>query len=342
MSEFIHATSSDKHEFPTQETFIRPQCLNKSYDYPLRIGDGSKKGTGFWTSPAVIDSDGNETSPWIEYSRLEYERLNSEKETYDCHSDDDSSFFTMDDMSDKYTWHLSPRKKYILSPDAKIYHFHSADDYKNALMKYPGYTYGCYSKDDRFYGDKPSASIYYHLRDQYLKYFLNPLTKLTSKLRSHGFTQDAIDSIIPKESGPYIFHAVEDGFKKNITSFECVFDYADIDNYRIKKQHKLEKAYAQLKYHSNKLLELIEKYYADLLEQVKPDCIDYDAMRADGWNGFHLHNEAIEEAKVRSDIVRKSNNKFYDEREGVYEKDIYDIMTWWSVDSMCVWDWCFV
>ena len=226
--------------------------------------------------------------------------------------------------------------KYILSEDARIYHFHTAADYLAAVKKYPAFSYGCYSKDYRFYhSDQPDATIYEHLKVQHKKYFLTPLEKLKEKMLSSGFTQSFIDSIKPKESGPYIFHSVENKIKKNIASFTTVFDYADIDNYRIKKQHKLEKAYAQLKYHCDNLSDIIQKYYADILEKVDPVEINYDAMRADGWNGFYVHTEAVEEAK----IISKNSGR--DTEEGYYQRRVYDTLAWWEVDSMCIWDWCF-
>jgi hypothetical protein len=171
-----------------------------------------------------------------------------------------------------------------------------------------------------------------HIKDQLSKYFVKPLMRLKEELISNGFSESKIESIIPKEKGPYIFHKMEKKFKKNITSFISIFDYADINSCRVKKQHKIEKAYAQLKYHTDNLTKIVEEYHAELVAKVEPVYIDYDAMRADGWNGFHIHTEALEESIERSKILRKRKE---------YHKDIYDVITWWSVDSMCIWDWCF-
>ena len=348
MSEFIHANVSKKHAFPTKETFAVPECLSDHDEYPLAIGDGKNR-TGFWLSPVIIDSEGKETTPWIEYSRQEHQvwettvKVNFTEE--DLEYDSDSDFAkTMRTKDSGYNWHTAPTMNYSLADDAKIFHFRNADDYKNAVDLYPGFEQGTYYKDMYTFqdGSRPiRAPVYKHLKKQLTKYFLDPMKKLERIMLSSGVTQKDIDAIKPKETGPYIYHEIIDKVKRNIISFVSPFDYANIDTSRIKKQYKIDKAYAQLKYHSENLTKIIDDYYAELLAKVGPSCINYDAMRADGYDGFYIHPEAVAESELRSKAIQKENAKHFPTPDNPNKVDIYDVVTWWKIESMCVWNWCF-
>jgi len=369
---YLHSKLSDKYTFPTKDNFLSPRKLCESEEYPTRIGESyCQDGTRmvFWVSPLIVNEDGTETSPWIEFSKRKHieEQENKAKKItdgYKCRCKDFESDFESEseehskhcyfNKHSSYEWHISPTMKYTLSETSKIYHFHNADDYQTAILKYPGYEYGSYMKGV-YLEDEFSPSVYHHLVKQYQKFFVSQMKKEEQALLSTGYTKKDIDSIRPKSTGPYIYHEYKNCREKcHISSFDSWTSYANIDTYRVKKSlfNKPEKAYAQLKYHSSHLETIIKEYWEGLISSKEPDCLDYDAMRADGYDGFHLHEQAIVEARERSEAIEAENEatrkkitsensetKFLDYSD--IKKDIYSIVTWWETDSMCVWNWCF-
>jgi hypothetical protein len=311
----------------------------------------------------------------MEHSKVKYNKAKEDQakkvaKGYKCHCDEPDEFaFDRSEPEEKidghvsncifsshnnYKWHLSPTQKYTLSSTAKIYHFCSAEDYQTAVGKYPGYEHGSYFKDS-FSNEDFNPSVYYHLVKQRETFFLAPMKKIEYTLLSSGYTKKDLDSIKPNSVGPYIYYEYR-GYnnKVHIPSFGDCETYANIETYRVKKSryNKPVKAYAQLKYHASRLEEMIQEYHKGLLDSVEPDCIDYDAMRDDGYDGFRIHAEALIEAKERSKAIESENEALRNEARSKQgkkkfmsdfksKKDIYSVVSWWEADSLCVWNWCF-
>ena len=353
---FIHCKTNDKKQFPTAENFVRPKSLNDDEDYPFRIGDG-KGYRVFWLSPKT----GEETSPWIEYSREKYKQWEERvAKTFpdgviDCGCTDygapalENGHTERCIMNDYLDWHLSPHRTYALSDDAKIYHIRTSEDYKKATMLYPGFRKIVY--DNTFIQDHkdPCGEVYYYLCQVLEKFFTSPLKELENVMLASGSTQKEIDQIKPKATGPYIYHSVyidrtdyykPKKIKKHIASFNSWGDYISITHSRIKKsQYTHRKAYAQLKYHISQLERMSREYYDSIEGDIEGYGIDYNRLREEGYQGVYLHAQAITEGKVEADKIDKENAR---NPVGVRNKlNVYSDLCWWKTESMFVWDWCF-
>jgi hypothetical protein len=80
-----------------------------------------------------------------------------------------------------------------------------------------------------------------------------------------------------------------------------------------------------------------------------PEGLDYNKLREEGYDGFHIHQEAFEEA---SEIYNKMNRELellqINWRANstaikalVVEMKPYSLFDWWEAEFLCVWNWCF-
>jgi hypothetical protein len=355
---FIHCKTNDTKQFPTAENFIRPKSLNDSSDYPFRINDGKGNGV-FWLAPQTLTETGEETSPWIEYSKSKYKSWEekvaarfSDGSTCNCTEYGEKALkngHTENCIMNAYPeWHLCPRKTYVLKEDTKIYHIRTAEDYKQATMLYPGFQKFEYDEETvKYFYAEPCGKIYSHLLLILKKYFVDPMKEIEKVMLASGSTQKEIDRINPKATGPYIFYYVKEAsypdykkVKKNISSFTLWNHYASINLNKIKKsQYTHRKAYAQLKYHISQLETLAKEYYDTIEGEIEGYGIDYNRLRDEGYQGVYLHAQAIAEGKVEADKLEEENAKM---PLGTRDKiNVYSDLSWWETESMFVWDWCF-